>query len=71
MKAAINSPPQEATLPESYLTACRFALEPSMDALLSVALGAGWKREQILLSMMMIAMDRGGGALGASVPLHS
>ena len=71
LKATINPPPSEETSHAKYLTACSLALEPSIESLIIAALDAGWKREFVLLAVMMIIMDYEKGTLSFSRFLHS
>lgn len=70
MKAAINPPPSEEASQARYLAACLFALEPSIESLLSAALKSGWKRKFVLLAIIAIAMNDGKEAMPPE-PLHS
>jgi hypothetical protein len=55
-KAAINPPNCVITDPD-YLTQCRFALEPSFTGLVRLAEKAGWDRQQVTYSLMMLAAE--------------
>jgi hypothetical protein len=55
-KAAINPPTCLITDP-TYLTECRFALEPSFTGLVRLAEKAGWDRQQVTYSLMMLAAE--------------
>jgi hypothetical protein len=62
-KAAINPPNCIPTDPR-YLVECRFALEPSFTGLVRLAEKAGWDRQQVTYSLMMLAAEalQAGGA---------
>lgn len=55
-KAAIN-PPTCPTTDPAYHTECRFALEPSFTGLIRLAEKAGWERQQVTYSLMMLAAE--------------
>lgn len=70
MRPAINPPPSEASQ-TNYLTACLFALEPSIESLVAAAMKSGWKREYVLLAIMAIALNDGSTNRSSSKSLHS
>ncbi|TWB19641.1 hypothetical protein FBZ99_101414 [Rhizobium sp. ERR 1071] len=71
MRPAINPPPSEAASQTNYLTACLFALEPSIESLVAAAMKSGWKREYVLLAIMDIALNDGGTNPSSPKSLHS
>ncbi|SCB41247.1 hypothetical protein GA0061103_5788 [Rhizobium multihospitium] len=71
MRPAINPPPLEAASQTNYLTACLFALEPSIESLVAAAMKSGWKREYVLLAIMAIALNDGSTNRPSSQSLHS
>lgn len=71
MKPAINPPPAEETSHTKYLAACLFALEPSIESLLSAALKSGWKRDYVLLAIMAITANDGEETSSSCGSLHS
>jgi len=68
-KAAINPPNCVITDP-NYLNECRFALEPSFTGLLKLAEKAGWDRQRVTYSLMMLAAEalQAGNAPSADSP---
>jgi len=68
-KAAINPPNCVITDPH-YLVECRFALEPSFSGLVRLAEKAGWDRQQVTYSLMMLAAEaiQADGASSESAP---
>lgn len=68
-KAAINPPNCVITDPH-YLVECRFALEPSFSGLVRLAEKAGWDRQQVTYSLMMLAAEaiQADGASSKSAP---
>ncbi|WP_197070137.1 hypothetical protein [uncultured Rhizobium sp.] len=71
LRPAINPPPSEAASHANYLTACLFALEPSIESLIEAAMKSGWKREYVLLAIMAIALNDSSANGSSSQPLHS
>jgi hypothetical protein len=70
LRPAINPPSSEPESHTNYLTACLFALEPSIEGLIAAAVKSGWKREYIVLAIMAIALNDS-SENGSSQPLHS
>ncbi|NLS16010.1 hypothetical protein HGP16_05460 [Rhizobium sp. P40RR-XXII] len=71
MKPTVNPPPSEAMSHANYLAACLFALEPSLESLVTAAAKSGWKRDYVLLAIMALVLDDTDAAASPTQPLHS
>ncbi len=71
MKPAINPPPSDTGSHASYLAACLFALEPSIESLIVAAVKSGWRKEYVLLAIVAAAMGDNDSASSPSQPMHS
>lgn len=54
-KIRLNGPSHTEVGSIAYQKECIFSLEPSIYKLISIAINAGWKREQVLLAIIHIA----------------
>lgn len=71
MRAHINPPPPEEISSTTYLEACIFALEPSIESLLAGAVKSGWRHEDVRLALMTLIMNDNDGVKFRLMPLHS
>ena len=56
-KLRINTPSVASDHPE-YLRQCEFALEPSIVKVVEMASRAGWRRDQVAMSIAILAAQR-------------
>ena len=55
-KARINGPQDALSLPR-YRQECRQAIEPSFESLIAAAAKAGWDRQELAYTLLVLAAD--------------
>lgn len=54
---SINSPGAVHPLDPTYFLQCSFALEPSVEGLIELAVEAGWSRKEVVIAIIFIGME--------------